>query len=78
MNTKEKLKAATALAAADSLDYVEYITQWHNYSTYFACRKELKDSCYGYPTYILVDSKNNARFAEFPAEVESILISLPD
>lgn len=72
------IKYARELAATVEYDHVEYRFEWKGYSVFFAAPKELLGSCYGYPTYVLVDEENNARFAEMPDEVMQILQNIPD
>ena len=78
MDKKEELEVAKKLAATEKFDHVERMGDWHGMAVYFACRKELLGTVYGYPTYILVATSGEARFAKFPTEVESILRTLPE
>lgn len=75
MEKSKHMDTAKRLADTEKYDYVEYVTRWNNNDVYFACLKELLDTNYGYPTYILVDINNKARFAEYQ-EIEDIIKSL--
>lgn len=74
----KSLQIAKSLAATQGYDYVKFEIEWRGYSVYFVCEKENLGSCCGYPNYVLVDGKNNARFAKFPNEVEAIMRAVPE
>lgn len=65
---KEYKKKAKALALQSGFDNVSYYGEWKGYLAYTASRKEDKESCIGYPQFILVkdDSAHLAPYTQSP------------
>lgn len=68
------LKAATRFANNSKLDIVTYIGKYDEYLAYSATSEALKDTCHGFPVYILVRQAKDGYECRYTTQEETLNI----